>query len=209
MVTLNDITRATREAVTGGGNEGSEEIDQEQARIERAREEARREARRERTQDRVEQAREEARREVREGTDTDNDGKLSSFLSAFDDAMGVADDGDNDSVDEAREVLQTDFDGDGEPFAAEMGLQTQQRARQENEAVSELRDRVNRNTERIDEFHGRDTRARSGGGGDSGRERQPDVLDPEFDGFENDAIDEAIGLNRDRDEDEQDLFGGL
>ena len=125
-------------------------IDQGEARVERARQEARKEAKRERVQQRAEKAREEERERVL--NDGRGGGIVSSVVSTIEQASDAVDDGDNERLDDISRAMGTDFDGDGEPFAQEIGLQSAARADAENQALSGLGQQVDRNTGRIGEL---------------------------------------------------------
>jgi len=154
MVNLNDIKnkakelkeRATDENL--GPDRGT--MDQEQARIERARQEARQEAERKRVQQRVDEARENARENVL----TEEQSITSRVTDALQSAANAVDDGDDEVLDDLGTAFQTDFDGDGEPFSAELGLQGNQRAQAENQAIESLEQEVSANRGDIDELFG-------------------------------------------------------
>jgi len=74
MTTFDEIRQRARQALA---TDDSERIDQEQARIERARREARRQARQERTQQRVQDARQQERERVLDDLETGVDGRAS------------------------------------------------------------------------------------------------------------------------------------
>ena len=132
-------------------SDGDSRIDQAEARVERAREEARKEAKRERVQQRAEQAREEERERVL-NEDRGGGGIVSSVVSTIEQASEAVDDGDNERLDDISRAMGTDFDGDGEPFAQEIGFQSAARADAENQAISGLGQQVDRNTGRIAEL---------------------------------------------------------
>jgi hypothetical protein len=125
--------------------------DQAEARVERARKEARKEAKRERVQQRAEKAREEERERVL-NEDRGSGGIVSSVVSTIEEATEAVDDGDNERLDDISQAMGTDFDGDGEPFAQEIGLQSAARADAENQAIQGLGQQVDRNTGRISEL---------------------------------------------------------
>ena len=142
-------------------------IDQEQARIERAKQEARREAKRDQVQERVEEAREAERERVMNDR---GDGLFSSIATAVDNAADAVDDADGERLDDIAQAMGTDFDGDGDPLAAEFGLQSSARADRENTAIQGLSQQVDNNTSRLQSVEsavGRreGTRRRSDGGG--------------------------------------------
>jgi hypothetical protein len=145
MVSLSDIKSRAKKAVSTDGNDNSR-IDQEQARVERARQEAQREAERERVRERVEQAREEAGQQ-----DTDEQGTLNRAAEVIQTATEqVSERADGGSViEDIDQAMGTDFDNDGEPLAAEFGFQTNDRADVENDALGTLGDRVSQNERNI------------------------------------------------------------
>jgi len=123
MTTFDEIRQRARQAL---GADDTGRIDQEQARVQRARQEARRQARQERTQQRVEEAREQERQRVLTGAD--DQGIIASITSTVDAAADAVADNDNERLDDFRSALNTDFDGDGEALADEFGLQSSGRA---------------------------------------------------------------------------------
>jgi len=196
MVTLSDIKDRAKQAISTDGDDsgsGAERIDQEQARIERAREEAREEARRqaerERVQERVEDARDvgeeegEAlagdepstatkvvralrKRDPQTGRRVDaeigaddsngNSGTIETVTQAIETATDrVAEaEGEGGVIENIDKAMATDFDGDGEPFAGELGLQTNDRAEIENQAFGTLDERVTTNEQNISQLEG-------------------------------------------------------
>lgn len=143
--------------------------DQEQARIERARMEARKEAKREKVQQRTQQAREAERERV---LNDEGGGIVSSISDAINSATEAVDDGDNQRLDDVSRAMGTDFDGDGETFADELGLQSARRADAEDNALDGLSQQVDRNTGRIGDLEEMGfeppTESRRQRGGDSG-----------------------------------------
>jgi hypothetical protein len=130
---------AAKTAVTGKDDPFDDNLgpdrgttDQLEARKERARIEARQEAQKEQRKEKVEQAREDAREQAKQEFAEENSGLLSKLATA----------------------VQTDFDGDGEPFGAEIGLQTEQEARQDNQqtarAIQQNRQGIATNKEQIE-----------------------------------------------------------
>jgi hypothetical protein len=179
---------------------GDGQPDQEQARIERAKQEARQEARRERTQQRVQQARQQERERVLEGND--DQGLVSSLTSTISTAADAVADGDGERVDDVRRAMGTDFDGDGQPLADELGLQSSARADAEDRKLGAIEDLANDNANRIgtveDDLDALSPQSGRNGGGrrgdrggqrSSGRRSAPDLdidpgeFDPEFDDF--------------------------
>jgi hypothetical protein len=175
---------------------GDGRTDQEQARIERAKQEARREAKRERVQQRTQQAREQERERVLEGKD--EQGLLSSVASTISTAASAVDDGDNERVDDVRRAMGTDFDGDGQPLADELGLQSSARADAEDKKLGAIEDLANDNASRIGaveddldalspQSERRRGSGRDGGGRSAGSQSPPDLdigpgeFDQEFD----------------------------
>ena len=176
MVTLSDIKERAQQAVSTDGDDndgsdsGTERIDQEQARIERAREEAREQARRqaarERVQEQVEQAREEGAEAGRQeagvaddagdgaGGNGDDRGTLARVTDAIEAATDRVADADGEIIDDIDTAMSTDFDNDGEPFGAELGLQTNDRAEIENQAFGQLGERVTTNEQNITQLEG-------------------------------------------------------
>jgi len=197
MVTLSDIKERAQQAVSTDGNDSddsdssTERIDQEQARIERAREEAREQARkqaeRERVKERVEDARDVGEQEgealagddpstatkvVRAlrkrdpqtgrrvdaeiGEDDDGSGTIETVTQAIEAATDrVAEaEGEGGVIENIDKAMATDFDGDGEPFAGELGLQTNDRAEIENQAFGTLDERVTTNEQNISQLEG-------------------------------------------------------
>jgi len=128
-----------------GPNRGT--MDQEQARIERAKQEARREAKRERTKQRAQEARQQERERVLEGKD--EQGLVSSLTSTIATAADAVSDGDNERTDDVRRAMGTDFDGDGQPLADELGLQSAARADAEDKKLGAIEDLANDNAGRI------------------------------------------------------------
>jgi hypothetical protein len=148
MVSLSDIKERAKDAVS---RDGDSRIDQAEARVERARqearEEARREAQRQEVQERVEQARQEGRKA---GQDADSQtGTLQRVTEAISAATEQVGDNDGAIIDDIDAAMSTDFDDDGEPFGAELGLQTNDRAEVENEAFGTLGERVSTNEQNI------------------------------------------------------------
>jgi len=165
MSKLQQIKERAAEIAAGRQRDGR--IDQEQARIERAKEEARRDAKRDQVQERVEEAREAERERVMNDR---GGGLFSSIASAVDNAADAVDDGDGERLDDIAQAMGTDFDGDGDPLAAEFGLQSSGRADREDNAIQGLTQQVDNNTSRLQSVEaevGRraGTRRRSGGGG--------------------------------------------
>jgi hypothetical protein len=168
-------------------------MDQEQARIERAKQEARREAKRERTKQRAQEARQQERKRVLEGKD--EQGLVSSLTSTISTAAGAVSDGDNERVDDVRRAMSTDFDGDGQPLADELGLQSSARADAEDKKLGAIEDLANDNAGRIgaveDDLDALSPQSGRDGGGRrgqrSGRQSSPDLdidpgeFDPDFD----------------------------
>lgn len=171
MVTLSDIKDRAKQAVSTDGDDNddsdsrTERIDQEQARIERAREEAREQARRqaarERVQEQVEQAREEGAEAGRQEAgvaddagDGDDRGTLARVTDAIEAATDRVADADGEIIDDIDTAMSTDFDNDGEPFGAELGLQTNDRAEIENQAFGQLGERVTTNEQNITQLEG-------------------------------------------------------
>ena len=140
MTTFDEIRQRARQALA---TDDSGRIDQEQARIERARREARRQARRERTQQRVQEARQRERERVLSGKA--DQGLIDSVTSTLATATDAVADGDGDRADDLRRAMSTDFDGDGDPLAGELGLQSGRRG-------DALAEQVNDNTGRIDDL---------------------------------------------------------
>jgi len=140
-----------RAAEIAAGRTDDSRIDQAEARVERARQEARKEAKRERVRQRAEEAREQERERVLNETPGDG-GIFSSVVSSIENAADAVDDGDNKRIDDVSRAMGTDFDGDGEPFAQELGLQSAARADAENQALRGLGQQVDRNTGRIGEL---------------------------------------------------------
>jgi hypothetical protein len=135
-----------KQRVTEAAQKRKQITDQEQARIERARIEARKEAKREKVQQRTQQAREAERERV---LNDENGGIVSSITDAIGEATEAVDDGDNQRLDDVSRAMGTDFDGDGETFADELGLQSAARADAEDNALDGLSQQVDRNTGRI------------------------------------------------------------
>lgn len=135
--------KAGKERVSGGDGVGGEGLgpdrgtmDQEEARLERARQEARREARKEAREERIQEEREEVKEQEKE--------RLQREQRSIVDSLATA--------------MQTDFDGDGEVLAEEADLQTEQEAREDNvataRAIEETREDVAANRARIEGYHG-------------------------------------------------------
>jgi DNA anti-recombination protein RmuC len=148
MVSLSDIKERAKDAVS---RDGDSRIDQGEARVERARqearEEARREAQRQEVQERVAQAREEGREA---GEQAANDrGTLQRVTEAISAATEQVGDNDGQIIDDIDAAMGTDFDGDGEPFGAELGFQTNDRGQAENQAFGTLGERVTTNEQNI------------------------------------------------------------
>lgn len=142
MSRLNTIKERAQEIA----QQRQQTTDQEQARIERARMEARKEAKREKVQQRTQQARERERERV---LNDENGGIVSSITDAIGEAAEAVDDGDNQRLDDVSRAMGTDFDGDGETVADELGLQSARRADAEDNALDGLSQQVDRNTGRI------------------------------------------------------------
>jgi hypothetical protein len=115
-------------------------MDQEEARIERAKQEARKEAKRERTQERIEQAKKRERERVL--SDEDSGGIVSQISDTIEAATEAVDDNDGERTDDLKDAFASDFDGDGETLAEEFGLQSAGRADQEDQAFETLGDRL-------------------------------------------------------------------
>jgi len=145
MTTFDEIRQRAREALTADDNG---RIDQEQARVQRARQEARRQARQERTQQRVVMAREEERQRVLSGED--EQGLISSINSTLNAAADAVADTDDEQIDDVRSALNTDFDGDGEALANEFGLQSSARADVEDQLFEQLDTTTGENAGRLD-----------------------------------------------------------
>lgn len=183
-------------------------MDQAEARKERARIEARREAERERVQQEAEQAAEQERERVLNDSEGGG-GIVSSVVETLETAADAVDDGDGQRLDDIGTALGSDFDGDGETFAEEIGLQSAARGDAEDEAITDLSQRVNRNTDSIDSLQqqvqgGGDAFGGGGGGADDA------AAGGFFGGGEVDAnaIDPAeFGLGG-GDDDSGGLFGG-
>lgn len=197
MSRLDKIRERVAQIRGGGDNLGPDRgtMDQEKARIERARQEARREAKQEKRRQQVEQARESERERV---LNDDGGGVVSSVTSAIQTAAESVDDGDGVGVDDLSEAFGTDFDGDGEPFAQELGLQSAKRARVENQQIRGISRQADRNTGRIGELE-------DIGVGQPPTTGSRDQTTPEtgfgIGGDEFDLEDYGFG-------DEEDLFGG-
>lgn len=138
-----------KERATEIAQQRKQTTDQEQARIERARMEARKEAKREKVQQRAEQAREDERERV---LNDEDGGIVSSIVSTINEASDAVDDGDDQRLDDISQAMGTDFDGDGEPFAEELGLQSAARGEAEDDALQGLSSQVDRNSGRIDDL---------------------------------------------------------
>jgi len=145
MTTFDEIRQRARQAL---GADDTGRIDQEQARVQRARQEARRQARQERTQQRVEEAREQERQRVLTGAD--DQGIIASITSTVDAAADAVADNDNERLDDFRSALNTDFDGDGEALADEFGLQSSGRADVEDQLFGQLDTITGENAGRLD-----------------------------------------------------------
>jgi hypothetical protein len=144
-------------------------MDQEQARIERARQEARKEAERERVKERVQEEREQTKEQVKEGKDPSDDSIGSRIVETISTAAEAVDDGDNEQLDDVNRAMQSDFDGDGEALGAELGFQTQSRAQEENQALTQLGQRVDDNRDDINSLNrGSQSSGGSTGGGGGG-----------------------------------------
>jgi len=171
MSKLQDIKRKVTRAAS------KRIMDQEDARIERARQEAREEATRERTQRRVQDARESERDRVL--NEERSSGVVSEIANTFESATAAVDDGDGERLDDVRQAFASDFDGDGETLAEEFGLQSAARAEREDEAFRRLGDQVdnlNGGGQGGDRGAGLDGSSRGGGG-------LGDPIDPEDFGF--------------------------
>jgi hypothetical protein len=171
MVDLNIRERVRRAAGRGGGSGDDEQIDQLEARLERARQEAEREGKREARRERVQQTREEARERAREEAFTEDEqpaGALGRISSAIGNAVDAVDDGDGESLDDVRAAMQTDFDDDGEPFAAEIGLESNAEATQHQQVTGTLANQVNENTASIDFLEAEVSESSGGRGGAGG-----------------------------------------
>jgi hypothetical protein len=112
-------------------------MDQEEARIERAKAEARKEAKREKVQQRAEEARERERERVL-NDEKSGGGIVSSISSAIETAAESVDTDGQVRSDDLSEAFSTDFDGDGETLANEFGLQSAQRAEREDATFNSL-----------------------------------------------------------------------
>lgn len=156
MVDISDIkskAQALRNRVSSDGDDqlGPDRgtMDQLEARKERARMEARQAAKKEKREQEVNQAREQGREEVF----GDSPGSVFGVIQS---AVDAVDDGDRESLDDFATAMQTDFDGDGEPFGAEIGLQTEleaeQRQRAENQTFQQLSGRVSANENDIQDL---------------------------------------------------------
>ena len=200
MTTFDQIRRRARSiASRRDDNLGSDRgtMDQEQARIERAKQEARREAKRERVQQRTQQARQEERQRVLNGDDDDR-GLLSSITSTVSTAADAVADNDGENVDDVRRAMGTDFDGDGQPLADELGLQSARRADAEDRKLGAIEDLANDNANRIGSVENdldalspqsRRTRDTTRRDRDTAAQSPPDLdfapdeFDPDFDDF--------------------------
>lgn len=160
MVSIKDIKKKAKELK----KQREQPNDQLEARKQRAAEKARKEALKEKRQQEVEEAKEQAKESAR--IDNSLTGRITDAISTAADAV---DDGDGERFDDIATAMQTDFDGDGEPLGAEMGFQTQARADEENQTLSALGERVDRNRSDIDEI---DQQLGAFGGGSSGGESQ-------------------------------------
>jgi hypothetical protein len=199
MTTFDQIRRRARSIASRrddnlGPDRGT--MDQEQARIERAKQEARRKAKRERVQQRAQQARQEERQRVLNGDD--DRGLLSSITSTVSTAANAVSDNDGETVDDVRRAMGTDFDGDGQPLADELGLQSARRADAEDQKIGAIEDLANDNANRIGSVENdldalspqsrrsRDTTRRNR---DTAAQSPPDLdfapdeFDPDFDDF--------------------------
>jgi len=145
MTTFDEIRQRARQALSA---DDTGRIDQEQARVQRARQEARRQARQERTQQRVEEAGEQERQRVLSGAD--DQGIIASITSTVDAAADAVADNDNERLDDFRSALNTDFDGDGEALADEFGLQSSGRADVEDQLFGQLDTTTAENAGRLD-----------------------------------------------------------
>jgi len=184
MSRFSEIKDGARRLARGRNDQGT--VDQEQARIERAKQEARREAKRERTQQRAQQARKQERQRVLEGED--EQGLVSSITSTVATAADAVADNDGERTDDVRRASRTDFDGDGPPLAAELGLQSSARADAEDKKLGAIEDLANDNAGRIgaveDDLDALSPQSDRGGQQRSGGRRSaPDLdIDPgEFD----------------------------
>jgi len=157
-------------------------VDQEDARIERARKEARAEAKRERTKTRVKEAREAERERVL--NDGASSGLVSQVADTIESASAAVDDGDDERLDDLSRAFGSDFDGDGETLAEEFGLQSAARADREDREFTRLDDRIEELDRGMREQPGagqpRDAGEMFGGGGF-------EPLDPEEFGFSDDG----------------------
>lgn len=145
MTTFEEIRERARQALSA---DDTGRIDQEQARVQRARQEARRQARQDRTQQRVEDAREQERQRVLTGAD--DQGIIASITSTVNAAADAVADDDDERIDDFRSALNTDFDGDGEPLADEFGLQSSGRADVEDQLFGQLDTITGENAGRLD-----------------------------------------------------------
>jgi hypothetical protein len=157
--TVSKAVRAARgERIRGGEGLGPDRgtLDQEEARLERAREQARKEARREARRERIKEAKAEEKKKVKRREKQRIEREQRSIVDALSDAM------------------QTDFDGDGEVLAEEAGLQTEREARRDNRAtareIRETREMVETNRGRINRYH---SRTQSPPPGQQPRRRRP------------------------------------
>jgi hypothetical protein len=121
--------------------------DQQKARIKRAKQEARREAKQQKVKERAEQARDQERERV---LNDEEGGIVSSIATAVETAAENVDTDGTVGANDLSEAFGTDFDDDGEPFAEEIGLQSAQRGRREDQMLQGLSQQVDRNSGRID-----------------------------------------------------------
>jgi len=203
MSRFSEIKDGARRLARGRNDQGT--VDQEQARIERAKQEARREAKRERTQQRAQQARKQERQRVLEGED--EQGLVSSITSTVATAADAVADNDGERTDDVRRAMGTDFDGDGQPLADELGLQSAARADAEDKKLGAIEDLANDNATRISTVENDldamspQSGRRGGGQRDGGQQRRgggqqsPPDLDVAPDEFDVDPIgdDELFG----------------
>jgi len=161
--------RAAQAVNRGDDNLGPDRgtMDQEEARIERAKAEARKEARREKVQQRAEAAREQERERVL-NDEGGGGGIVSSISSAIESAAESVDTDGQIGTDDLGEAFATDFDGDGETLAAEFGLQSAQRADREDATFNALGQQVDDLEASLSEQSQQSPRANGLGGGFGG-----------------------------------------
>jgi hypothetical protein len=154
----------------GDGDDDDESIGQLEARIERARQEARAEARTQQRRERVQQAREQARAEALDepAPGEEPPGTLQRIAGAVGQAVEAVDDGDRETFDDFEMAMQTDFDGDGDPFANELGLAADRETEQTQAFAGGLANEVRENSASIDLLENELGQQRSAGGGGLG-----------------------------------------